>query len=330
MLSLFWSSASLMTLSLSKKDPPELIHVGLSHLRPSLMAYVIARVARKWETIILAETYPINTDLLLVDDKGDSMEVVIAHECMQRFSDNIVEGTVYKILHFQVSDRKKKYKFADMEEIKKRSERDPVFTDVIGMFVGYGDPIAVSVDSGTPMVDKIDINLRLLSGEILRVSFWANHISHLNLAELAAMQEKPIFAIGGTTVQSFSATKYLSSLSSTKIYVNPDIKEADQIRERFKDDQTPVMLLTNDKASQSLSLGNAKDATIFDLLYLDRDRAQGQKYRVEVHAAKGCAVSCTQHGLVTPRLVSVDGHRNQATRGRTNCCNQRQSSTPNY
>ncbi|OMP01014.1 7-cyano-7-deazaguanine tRNA-ribosyltransferase [Corchorus olitorius] len=57
-----------MALTLSDKDSIALIHARLSQLKPSLKAYVIARVARKWETILPTQTQPINADLLLVDD----------------------------------------------------------------------------------------------------------------------------------------------------------------------------------------------------------------------------------------------------------------------
>ncbi|OMO73221.1 Nucleic acid-binding protein [Corchorus capsularis] len=282
---------------------------------------------------------------LAVPDKGGSIKVVIPHDCMHRFSsDKVVEGKVYKILHFEVLDRKKKYKsipaeftiyfnsstklielteginkypryffrFADMIEIRERSEKDPVFTNVIGMFVGYGEPIAISVDSGMRMSDKVDVNLRLLSDEILRVSFWVSHISHLNLAEFAAMPQKPIFVV--------AETKFLSSLSATKVYVNPDIPEAEEIRHRFKNYLAP------EHTSQSLASTNAKDAVILELLYLTLEKAQGQKFRVEAEVtevdttngryyescpdchlklppAKGGGYSCIQHGPVTPKLV---------------------------
>ncbi|OMO53364.1 hypothetical protein CCACVL1_28690 [Corchorus capsularis] len=56
-----------MALTLTDKDSIKLIHARLAQLRPSLRAYVIVRVARKWETILPAQTEPINGDLLLVD-----------------------------------------------------------------------------------------------------------------------------------------------------------------------------------------------------------------------------------------------------------------------
>ncbi|OMP10749.1 hypothetical protein COLO4_04308 [Corchorus olitorius] len=99
------------------------------------------------------------------------------------------------------------FRFAEMADIMKRSEKDP--------------PLAVLVDSGTRTSHKVDVNLRLLSDDILRVSFWVSHIQHHNLAELAAMAEKPIFAVASTTVSS----------SSAKVYVNPDIREAQEIRQ---------------------------------------------------------------------------------------------------
>ncbi|OMO50947.1 hypothetical protein CCACVL1_30128 [Corchorus capsularis] len=66
-----WSVLCLvmaLTLSDTRLDSIELIHARLSQLRSSLKAYVIARVARKWKTILPAQTEPINADLLLVDD----------------------------------------------------------------------------------------------------------------------------------------------------------------------------------------------------------------------------------------------------------------------
>ncbi|OMP04885.1 Nucleic acid-binding protein [Corchorus olitorius] len=315
-----------MALGLPGKDSIEVIHTRLSELRPSLKAYVIARVVRMWETVLPGQTEPINGDLLLVDD--------MVHDRKKKFKSVPQEYTIYfssstKLI--EVIENLQMYpryffRFAAMVDIMKRSENDPVFTDTIGMFVGYGEPVAVLVDSGTRTSHKVDVNLRLLSDDILRVSFWVSHIQHLNLAELAAMAEKPVFAVAGTTVRSYSDTKYLCSSSSTKVYVNPDIAEAQEIRQRFKDDRTPVVLLTSDQATQSLASTNAKDATIVELLYLDVNKAQGQKYKVEaevievdttngwyyeccsgcpfkVHPAKGGGFECTQHGVVTPRLV---------------------------
>ncbi|OMO72754.1 hypothetical protein CCACVL1_17617 [Corchorus capsularis] len=245
-----------MALAIPDKKPLQIIHARLSDLRPGLMAYVITRVARKWETVLPGGTIPINGDLLLVDDRGGSIEVVIPHDCMRRFSsDKVVKGKVYKILHFEVLDRKKKYKsipaeftiyfnsstklielteginmypmyffrFADMIEIRERSKKDPVFTDVIGMFVGYGEPIAISVDSGTRMSDKLDVNLRLLRSFII------------------------VFCLLYSSL--YVETKFISSSSTTKVYVNPDILEAEEIRQRFKNDLAPVQLLAPEHTS---------------------------------------------------------------------------------
>ncbi|OMP08065.1 hypothetical protein COLO4_06803 [Corchorus olitorius] len=68
------------------------------------------------------------------------------------------------------------------------------------------------------------------SGDETIVSFWVSHIRDINLDELGAMLEKPIVVVAGTTMMKSLATKYLSSSSSTKVYVNP-VPETEEIRE---------------------------------------------------------------------------------------------------
>ncbi|OMO57571.1 Nucleic acid-binding protein [Corchorus olitorius] len=235
-----------MAPSSSHKEPVDLIPAYLSDLYPGITAYITARVTRFWDTIPPNGTVSISYDLLLADDKVRSMDF-----------EEINEG-IEKLPHYF-------FRLASFEEVGKRKDREAILTDVAGMLLSITEVGKIKVQSGH-LVDHREVRLRLL---------------RLIVEELMGHQTKPVLVVAATIVKDSSGHKYLSSSSTTKIYVNPDIEETNQIKERFAYDKTPVLLLGAGEGHGSQDLAAAEEAIIDRLIYFRPSDIQGKEFMVQ-------------------------------------------------
>ncbi|OMO64422.1 Nucleic acid-binding protein [Corchorus olitorius] len=338
-------------------DVVKLFHATLAQLRPGIRAYVIVRISRMWDTIIPGSTEPKNHCLLLLDEKENAIQAVISREAMPDLEKKFVVGRVYKIMRFQtlvcktgynaipsefivhfnggtefleISENVERFpryhfRFASMEQIRCRHERDPVLTDVIGMLVSAGQAGSVPLQSGGS-ADKMDIYIRLASEDVLRITLWGSHIDSVNDPSiLLTAAEAGNFALAGTVVKEFSNRKLLWTCSVSKIFVDLEILKSAAIRERFAADKTAVEILASDEADNYQAAMEAEDVFINDLYYEDPSTMKGKRYRVQakvkaINTTNGwyyetcpdCGVklnpvngrfACFDHGGVTPRFV---------------------------
>ncbi|OMO87307.1 hypothetical protein COLO4_20691 [Corchorus olitorius] len=82
----------------------QLSHCSLGRLRPAMKAFIIFRV--EWGIVYTGSDSAARTNLMFVDADGSAMKTVIPNGVLRWFSGKIVEGGVYKILRFEIVERK--------------------------------------------------------------------------------------------------------------------------------------------------------------------------------------------------------------------------------
>ncbi|OMO90310.1 Nucleic acid-binding protein [Corchorus olitorius] len=288
-----------------------LFHASLAELTPGIKAYIIARIARFWNTVLPASTVAVSIEMVLADDKGNAIHAIIPKEAMHHLRGKFAEGEVYKIVRFQVYDRKTSYKcvpghnvlyfssstefqkiitcgcwdkfprycfnFATINEIRARNEREPVLTDAVGLLTTIAPVTRVFVPSRGEDVDERDIYVTLS-----RISFWENHIHRLDVDALLAMELKPVLAITATTVREYLGKKTLWTTSGILVYVDLDIPQTRDLKEMYKDDKVGVQLHTAEEVDSCHGSTQAdQDVAIDRLFYFTPNELRGQRFRVE-------------------------------------------------
>ncbi|OMO99220.1 hypothetical protein CCACVL1_03887 [Corchorus capsularis] len=112
-----------------------------------------------------------------------------------------------------------------------------------------------------------NISIIFSSGEEIRVTFSEHHMNKLVLDQLIGQQTKPVLVVAATIVQDYLGNKFLATSSASTLFVNPSIKEAEEIRTRFAHDRTPVLVL-GDGSVGGGGANEPQQISIDRLLYL--------------------------------------------------------------
>ncbi|OMO59924.1 Nucleic acid-binding protein [Corchorus olitorius] len=336
----------------------KLFHCTLGKLKPGLRAFIVARVARMWETILPDVVVPIRSDLLLIDHDGSSMHAIILQAVARFFGGKIVEGCVYKFTRFDTVNCRLSYlavpsdyiiyfnsstsveeitesinfdyprycfRFASMEDLRARNEKDRVLTDIVGMLTVIGSRTSVNRASGNSSTERRDILIKLLSDDDIRVNFWGLHVGDVDEEFLMTRPSNPVMVITAGIVKEYNSVKYISSSSATKVYVDINVPKTVQLKQRFDGVIPPVKLLAPDESQSIDPVASPTDISIDELFYLSLDDLRGQRYRiegkiVEINNTNGwfyescpkCKIklvhengkfSCNDDGVVTPEFV---------------------------
>ncbi|OMO70235.1 Nucleic acid-binding protein [Corchorus olitorius] len=264
----------------------KLFHCTLGKLKPGFKAFIVVRVARMWDTVLPDAVVPIRTDLLLVDHDGSTMQAIMSKGVSRRFSAKIVEGCVYKFTRFDTVVCKLSYlavpskyiiylnsstsveeitksinfdyprhffRFATLEDLRARNEKSRILTDVIGVLTAIGNEDKCQTDDD------------------IRVNFWGLHVGSIDEGYLMSRPSNPVMVITSGIVKEFDTIKYISSSSATKIYIDIDIPESRQLKQRFDGIIPPVKLLTADESQNIESVANPIHICVDELLYSSLD-----------------------------------------------------------
>ncbi|OMP08274.1 Nucleic acid-binding protein [Corchorus olitorius] len=300
-----------------------------------------------WDIVLPDDVVSIRSDLLLVDHDGSTMQAIFPKAVTRWFTGKIVEGCVYKFTRFDTVNCRLSYlaipsdyiiyfnsstvveeisesikfdypryffRFAVMEDLRARNEKN-----VVGMLTIIGSKTSVDRASGNSSMDRRDVMIKLLRFGILYMRIIGLHVSSIDEEFLMSRPSNPVMVITGGIVKEYNSVKYISSSSATKIYIDIDIPETGQLKQKFDGIIPPVRLLT---ADESKSIGPvAKPIDMISGIMF----CQGQRYRiqariVEMDIANGwfyescpkCRVklmpengkfTCNDDGIVTPEFV---------------------------
>lgn len=236
----------------------------LPTLRPrQWRSTICVRVCRKWEYRGGTDDGPIqHVDLVLLDEKGNSMYGEIPEPEVDTKSPLIQEGSIYVISRFRVSNAKSGYRPVDcpyMVEITLHTTISAARTDMPG-FPEYAysvTPIdALSVHAGDTrnFLDTIGvlvevseayrvrlpnkpaptltrhIVLRDLSYSEMKITLWGHRAAAFSTDGVYNCDEATpivVLFVGGL-MKSYQSTYYLSANAASRWYFNPPIPEARQ------------------------------------------------------------------------------------------------------
>ncbi|OMO53041.1 Nucleic acid-binding protein [Corchorus capsularis] len=106
------------------------------------------------------------------------------------------------------------------------------------MLTGAGNVNKIKVKKQEQEVNKRTLELKLLSGDEVRVYIWAKFLGEIDVDMLMQQQPKPVMVIAGTTVKGSGANLFLTTTTGTKIYVNLDIPQTSELMERYAYEDT--------------------------------------------------------------------------------------------
>ncbi|WJX60979.1 hypothetical protein P8452_46127 [Trifolium repens] len=228
------------------------------------------RVARMWDTLNLNKQKGlISTDMVLIDEKANYIHATTPRWDSPKIKTKLREGKVYVISKFEVSKNRQRYavvernslelhlpgdvtvieedcgdieiprhifEFVDFDNLPKRNGKE-VYSDVIGV-VTCVNPIEERT-TVNGKVDMMSLQLKNGRGDVFKVTLWDEYVAIFNqtLKEQMYDAPKPNVAIfTSVTVKQYQGELLAQSSRSTKIYVNIDIPEVDDLIRSFRGD----------------------------------------------------------------------------------------------
>ncbi|KAK2372926.1 ATP-dependent DNA helicase PIF1 [Trifolium repens] len=228
------------------------------------------RVARMWDTRNTNKQKGlISTDMVLIDEKANYIHATTPRWDSPKIKTKLQEGKVYVISKFEVSKNRQRYavvernslelhlpgdvtvieedcgdieiprhifEFVDFDNLPKRNGKQ-VYSDVIGV-VTCVNPIEERT-TVNGKVDMMSLQLKNGRGDVFKVTLWDEYVAIFNqtLKEQMYDAPKPNVAIfTSVTVKQYQGELLAQSSRSTKIYVNIDIPEVDDLIRSFRGD----------------------------------------------------------------------------------------------
>ncbi|OMO88819.1 DNA helicase PIF1, ATP-dependent [Corchorus capsularis] len=111
------------------------------------------------------------------------------------------------------------FEFPTMDQIIARESSDRLMT-----------ASKIKLKNKDEEVEKRTIQLRLLSGDEIKVSIWAKFLANIDMDSLAMQQPKPVLIVAGTTVKKVDEGLGLTTTTGMKILVDFEIAETAEIR----------------------------------------------------------------------------------------------------
>ncbi|KAL4598102.1 hypothetical protein ACB092_11G035100 [Castanea dentata] len=222
------------------------------------------RVLRMWDAINIANNHDlISLDMILVDKEGTLIHANIRKNLAQSFRPQLNQGSIYTITNFLVEENKGNYRpvhnqlkilfnsttsvskfngfdhsipqsqfeFAVYGTIASRCYDNTYLTDVIGI-LDYIGAIEEIKTRGRPTKMR-NIQLLLEESKSIRTTLWGNTTQQIDDDFYKTNKGPFILIITSTIVKSFRGEYQLSSTFATKLYVNLDIPEVAEIRNKY-------------------------------------------------------------------------------------------------
>ncbi|KAL6498958.1 hypothetical protein OROGR_028136 [Orobanche gracilis] len=247
----------------------------ISTINPSKETWnVVAKVQRLWlSPSLYGSKLPFCMDMVLVDSNGDKIHATVRKTLIYRFQSLLTEGRVYQISFFGVCESGRDfrttthpykinfqihtsirvvpnitininpYTFMPISEIMFNEPDASFFIDVIGILTGASGEQEFEKDG----VKQKKITLELdQDGSFGMCFLWEIYVAeimgHLSSGDMTNV----VVVVHYAKIKSFRVKSGIQNVyGATKVFFNPAIEEATQIRQRFFE--------RNDAASQVLS-----------------------------------------------------------------------------
>ncbi|KAJ1283305.1 hypothetical protein BS78_03G118500 [Paspalum vaginatum] len=266
----------------------------ISHLQPRKLTYAIhVRISRMWEFRGTNEQNDIrHLDLVLIDQKGDSIYAEILPEVISNVEKHLEEQKIVYIFKITVERAKPGYRVVDnpyMVKLNKRSEikqcegqvpgfpkytfsltpldklhqytkKTDHFLDVIGRIRAVSNAAKVYTTSGDPIMRRV-ILLEDLKGNTIELSLSGKRAIEFDGEKVLSVgQDHHVIAIFVGTLMKLYRDEYrfLSGTSACRWYISEnDIAEIKAFQKSLPSDPIPIQetyLQNDDDASQKFEV----------------------------------------------------------------------------
>ncbi|KAK4597268.1 hypothetical protein RGQ29_015014 [Quercus rubra] len=224
---------------------------------------VKVRVLRMWDAINIANNHDLlSLDMILVDEEGTLIHASIRKNLAQIYRPQLNEGSIYTITNFLVEENKGNYRpvynkfkilfnsttliskfsgfdhsipqyqfeFVDYGTIASRCYDTTYLTDVIGI-LDYIGAIEEIRTRGRPTKLR-NIQLLLEENKSIQTTLWGNTAQQIDDDFFKTNKGPFVVIVTSTIVKTFRGDYQLSSTFATKLYVNLDIPEVAEIRNK--------------------------------------------------------------------------------------------------
>ncbi|KAJ1262075.1 hypothetical protein BS78_09G079600 [Paspalum vaginatum] len=236
----------------------------ISQLQPGKLTYAIhVRISRMWEFRGPNEQNDIkHLDLVLIDQKGDSIYAEIPLEAISNVKEHLEEHKIVYIFKITIDRAKPGYRVVDnpymLHQYTKKTDR---FLDVIGRIRAVSNAAKVYTTLGDPIMRRV-ILLEDLKGNTIKLSLSGKRALEFDGERVLSVgQDHHVIAIFvGTLMKLYrDEYKFLSGTSACRWYINEnDIAEIKAFQKKYKlpfiasDDTYSLEFVFFEKKSQEL------------------------------------------------------------------------------
>lgn len=232
------------------------------------------KVYRKWQSRNVPDPNPTGLCLILLDKKGDAIQANVQLWDMRLLDPKLQVGGCYRIQGYGCKKTDKwqrtlpnrmtllfgKYtqltpieeagfpehyfNFAAYNEVSRRTEnRDSILTDYIGIIRNVG-AVKEFGDATTNRIARKNIDIQNLNGNVVAFTLWNEAARGFEVSLCTQLQQPVVIAVSSCWAKRFAGGVQLSATPATSYYLNPEIEEADQIRELYAELVGPPIPLT--------------------------------------------------------------------------------------
>lgn len=267
---------------------------------------IVVRITRLWLAVrrgISAENA--NLEAIGLDDKGDHIHIEIENEDVSKYKHLLKEGSIYKISKFAVKSdirykpvlrniklvftsttevipireadvqiANHKFEFVDYQIVHDGRNRDEQLFDLIGVYVGGGEPTT----RNTGQVQRTNVTIQDLSGKHCAVTLWGDVSENFSSMKMLAQEGTKILIFTSLLVRRYIPPACASNTAATKIYLNLDYPDVKQYLRRYEKEKIEPVLLPTPTLIGRSRVDNmvVSHKTIDQLLNLPRDYLEVQ------------------------------------------------------
>ncbi|KAK9690427.1 hypothetical protein RND81_09G127200 [Saponaria officinalis] len=237
----------------------------IAQLTPSKNKYQITtRATRIWEVPASQNERPYSLDMVLLDHEGSQIHATIPRRLINDHKENLREGVIYKIQHFEVATNTRSYRpvkatnniikctpftsivednqnqpiaqhkfeFQPLHNLEERANKNDYLIDVVGLLIVVENKRQAMTSRGSTQLRHIYIQGEMKQN--VRVTLWGNAAELINESTTQGTREPTAVVITSTKVVYYEGEYQIQSTYGTKIYVNLDIQETRQLKERYQ------------------------------------------------------------------------------------------------
>ncbi|KAK9667094.1 hypothetical protein RND81_14G232600 [Saponaria officinalis] len=238
---------------------PQLTNIAT--MAPSKSKYqLIARITRIWEVPSTESGQPNSLDMVILDQEGNHIQATVPKRLVNSFKEILEEGKIYKLQHFEVAQNNKthrplrstphiikcnpftsiveernqgqpipkyKFEFYMLDRLQERTSKTDYLIDVVGLLTIVEEKRQVITKWGPANCRHIYIQDQ--SKQPVRVTLWGSAADQINEQTALETADTKVIVITSTKVVYYEGTNQIQSTYGTKMYVNIDIPEVNDL-----------------------------------------------------------------------------------------------------